>query len=171
MNRREKRERMSTLRFCVIVLTLAVLLRVFVFNTIRVDGPSMQPTLWTGELVMINKIETKLSKPQRYDVVVCRFVGIEKKFIKRIVALPGETVEVREGEVYINGARLTDDVYGQGKRLSDMAVLTVPEQNVFVMGDNRSNSSDSCVYGPVPYGNIEGIAFFVVWPIGSVHFL
>lgn len=168
---RAKHERMSTLTFCIIVLVISICLRIFVLGTISVDGPSMQPTLYTGEHVMINKLETYFSLPDRYDIVVCKFVGTDKNFIKRVVALPGETVEVKNGEVLVNGEALKDDKYGQGKRPQDMAVQTVPEDCVFVMGDNRGNSADSCVYGPVPKKLIEGVAFCVVWPFDSLKFL
>jgi len=171
MQNRAKHERMSTLTFCIVVLVISVCLRIFVLGTISVDGPSMQPTLYTGEHVMINKLETLVSLPDRYDIIVCRFEGTDKNFIKRVVALPGETVEVKDGDVLINDTPLADDIYGRGKRPQDMEKLTVPDGCVFVMGDNRGNSADSCVYGPVPKSLIEGVAFVVVWPFNALKFL
>lgn len=170
MQRRTGKERNSTLLFCVLVIIFAICLRLFVLNTIRVDGPSMEPTLYTGEYVMINKLSTLFGLPDRYKVVVCKFVGQNRNFIKRVVALPGETVEIKEGEVYVNGAPLADDIYGDGLRPTDMERITVPDECVFVMGDNRDNSSDSVVYGAVPRDLIEGVAFCVIWPLDSLQF-
>jgi signal peptidase I len=171
MDKRTKHERMSTLVFCVIVLAISVCLRLFVLNTISVDGPSMQPTLYTGEHVMIYKLGTAFSLPHRYNIIVCKFVGGDKNYIKRVVALPGETVEVKDGETLVNGKPLADDKYGHGIRQQDMAQMTVPDNCVFVMGDNRGDSADSCVYGPVPRNLIEGIAFCVIWPLNAIKFL
>ncbi len=132
----------------------------------------MEPTLYTNEYVMINKLSTLFGLPDRYDIIVCRFVGQgNKNFIKRVVALPGETVEVRAGEFYVNGSLLPDDVYGHGLRLQDMQETVVPDSCVFVMGDNRGNSADSTVYGPVPSDLIEGVAFCIVWPFDKFRFL
>jgi len=168
---RAQQERKSTYGFCIAILLFSLLLRLFAIDTIRVDGPSMQPTLYTGEHVMVNKLSATFGKPRRYDVVVCKFVGHDKNYIKRIVALSGETVSVRNGSVYVNGALLPDDIYGDGLRPQDMEELTVPNDCVFVMGDNRDNSADSCVYGPVPHELIIGVAFLVVWPLDSLKFL
>ncbi len=171
LQKRAMKERKSTLFFCIFVIVFAICIRLFVINTIRVDGPSMEPTLYTGEYVMINKLSTLFGLPDRYKIIVCKFVGQNKNFIKRVVALPGETVEVKDGDVYINNALLNDDIYGDGLRPQDMATITVPDECVFVMGDNRDNSADSCVYGPVPRALIEGVAFCVIWPFDSLQFL
>ncbi len=171
MGKRIKRERMSTLMFCIIVIVISLALRLFVLGTISVDGPSMEPTLWTGEHVMINKLTVKFGLPKRYDVVVCKFVGTEKNFIKRVVALPGETVEVKNGYLLVNGKSLPDDPFGNIPRTYDMEKITVPQDSVFVMGDNRDDSADSVVYGPVPHKLIEGVAFVIVWPFNQIKFL
>jgi signal peptidase I len=176
MDNRMKIERKSTLVFCIVVILLAVCLRLFVLGTIVVDGPSMQPTLWTGDHVMINKLTTSFGLPKRYDIIVCKFKNDsdpEKNYIKRVVALPGETVEVKNGYLLVNGQRLTDDPFGSIQRTYDstMAKYTVPADCIFVMGDNRSDSADSVEHGPVPHKLIEGIAFFVIWPLSEVKFL
>ncbi len=171
MENRTKRERMSTLTFCIVVLLISICLRLFVLGTISVDGPSMQPTLWTGEHVMINKLATAFGLPKRYDIIVCKFEGSDKNYIKRVVALSGETVEIKSGVVLINGSPLTDDTYGVGKRPYDMDAVTVPVDCVYVMGDNRGNSADSVVYGPVPHKLIEGVAFCIVWPFNAIKIL
>ncbi|MBQ9988259.1 MAG: signal peptidase I [Clostridia bacterium] len=164
MKKSKQKEWLSTVLFFVFALAIAFAVRLFLVETIRVQGPSMEPTLYTDELVMINKT----GRIERNDIVVCHFVGkTENNYIKRVIGLPGETISIEGGQVYINGARLTEDVHGAGLRPMDMEPVLIPEDHVFVMGDNRTNSSDSCNYGPVPLSMVRGKAFVVIWPIAS----
>lgn len=163
----KKNETRSFIVFCAIVAAVAILLRLFIFDTLLVDGPSMQPTLHTGERVLVQKVSNYFGLPKRNQVIVCHFEGRSEYFIKRVIGLPGETISIQNGEVYIDGEKLSADTHANGVRPRDMAPVTIPEDSVFVMGDNRGNSSDSCEYGPVSHDLIMGQAVFVIWPLSE----
>ncbi len=156
---------------------LAVSINVFVFQIIRVDGISMQPTFFTDERVFAEKLFYRFSPPKRKDVVICRyqlnpeFFPDEKseRVIKRVIALPGERVAVRNGAIYVNDEALDESGYWNGSIDFDMEEITVPENHYFVVGDNRNHSWDSRDpdVGPVPYENILGHVLFVIWPFNS----
>lgn len=131
---------------------------------IRVESISMQPTLFAGDYVIVNKIAYKVGAPKRGDVIVFRFPPDPDRepYIKRIIGLPGDHVHIENGRVTINGEllnepylRVTTDRGGD---------WTVPEDSLFVMGDNRNNSSDSRAWGMVPEENIIGRAVLIYWP-------
>jgi len=148
----------------VIALVLATLIRAFVVASFVVDGISMVPTLQNGERLLINKFVYRLSEPQRGDVVVFRYpLHPDRDFIKRVMARGGETVEIREGTVYVDGQRV-DEPYIPDPSHDTHAPVTVPPGHVYVMGDNRNNSEDSRMFGFVPLANIKGRAFWVYWP-------
>lgn len=152
-----------------VAVVLAVSVHTWVGQLITVDGPSMQPNLWTGEKVLVGKVEYYFSKPKRGDIVLARFPGSDKNFIKRVVALGGERVLVNDGSVYINGKRL-DEPYIPESIDYSMDELTVPADSVFLMGDNRNDSTDShnVFVGPIPLSLVEGRAYALVWPLGKV---
>lgn len=167
----KKSETRSFIVFCAIVAAVAILLRLFIFDTLLVEGPSMQPTLHTGQRVLIQKVSNYFGLPKRNQVIVCHFEGRSEYFIKRVIGLPGETISIQNGEVYINGEKLQEDLYANGVRPRDMAPVTIPADSVFVMGDNRSNSSDSCEYGPVSHDLIVGQAVCILWPLSEFGLL
>lgn len=148
---------------------LALGLRFFVFEFIRVDGPSMQPTLYTDEYVFMEKVTYWFRVPERGDVVICSFPGSRESFVKRVIGEPGDRVKVKDGVLYINGA--PDQEFFSGIYDEDMAELTVPENSVMVMGDNRNESRDSRDpgVGPIPYNKILGKAVFVIFPLDKVN--
>lgn len=130
---------------------------------IRVDSYSMEPTLTRGSLVMVNKLAYKFGSPQRGDVVVFHYPpDPEQQYIKRVIGLPGERVTITNGKVYING-ELLEEPYIQVPTRRGGEWL-VPEDALFVMGDNRNNSADSRVWGMVPLNYLIGKALFVYWP-------
>jgi signal peptidase I len=147
-------------------LVLSVLLFLGI-NTIsariRVDGSSMEPTLQSGEFVVVNRLAYKIGEPEITDVVVFHFPndpGLE--YIKRVVGLPGDSVRVTNGIVYVNGEPLNEPYIAAKPRYNGS--WNVPEDHLFVLGDNRNNSSDSHNWGSVPMTNVIGEAFFVYWP-------
>ena len=143
----------------VVILVVVVLIRTYICTPIIVSGPSMQPTLDGGELMLLNK----LSEFGRFDVVV---VDIEtEEIIKRIIALPGETITCENGIVYVNGKR-QDEEYSKGYTF-DFEKITLAEDEYFVMGDNREDSKDSRMIGPVKMEQIKGTAKFVLYPFGK----
>lgn len=156
----------------VVALLVAFVVRTFVLAHFVVEGSSMYSTLETGDRVFVNKLSYRLHDPNRGDVVVLHQItgASERDLIKRVIALPGETVEIRNCNVLIDG-RLLNEPY------LDPNVVTptncggdyslegpVPENHVFVMGDNRGGSQDSRVIGPVDEDNLVGRAFVVFWP-------
>jgi signal peptidase I len=150
-------------------ILIAVLINVFLGQATRVDGQSMEPSLHTNERLVVEKLSYRLHGPQRFDVVVIRVPSQgDDLLIKRVIGLPGETVEVRDGAVYINGEPLEEPLPAQTTTPGRSAKVTVPPLHVFVMGDNRSHSNDSRSFGPVPIENIVGRAWIAYWPLDAV---
>jgi signal peptidase I len=133
---------------------------------IRVDGMSMEPTLHSGEFVIVNRLAYRLGEPQRGDIIVFQFPpNPEQEYIKRIIGLPGDQVVIAKNRVEVNGELLKEPYIAARPRYE--TTLTVPENSLYVLGDNRNNSSDSHNWGPVPFPNIVGKAVFVYWPPGD----
>jgi signal peptidase I len=130
---------------------------------IRVDGSSMEPSLQSGEFVIVNRLAYKLGEPDYGDVVIFHFPGDPgQEYIKRIIGLPGDQVRVLNGKVYINDQATDEPYIAASPRYQGS--WDVPENHLFVLGDNRNNSSDSHNWGAVPMENVIGEAFFVYWP-------
>jgi signal peptidase I len=130
---------------------------------IRVDGFSMEPTLHTGEFVIVNKLAYRLGDPTISDVIVFHYPrDPEQEYIKRVIGLPGDHVRIQDGQVYVNDQSIEEPYISTPPAYQSDWV--VPEDSLFVLGDNRNNSSDSHTWGPVPMDNVIGKAFFVYWP-------
>jgi signal peptidase I len=129
----------------------------------RIEGNSMEPNLHNDEYVLIDKISYLLHPPERGDIIVFTPPNNDRDYIKRVIGLPGDTVEVRGGQVYVNGVPLDEPYLAQATNQS-MDPLEVPPDRYFVMGDNRNNSSDSRSFGPITAQVIVGRALFVYWP-------
>ncbi|MBD5560276.1 MAG: signal peptidase I [Clostridia bacterium] len=155
-----------------VAVAAAFLIRAFLFEFVLVDGPSMQPTLETGERIAIEKVSRYSGLPNRGDIVIVHYPNRTENFVKRAIALPGETIEIRNSTVYIDGEPLEED-YVSDFEYFDYGPLTVPEGHVFVMGDNRYNSMDSRALqvGPIPQDAIVGRGLFVIWPPESMHWI
>jgi signal peptidase I len=133
---------------------------------IKIDGTSMEPNLHHGEFVIVSKVNYRLGEPERGDVVVFDFPrNITQEYIKRVIGLPGEEVRVEDGNVYINGTLLSEPYLKTAPLYEGDWV--VPDHSLFVLGDNRNNSSDSHNWGVVPMNNIVGEALLVYWPPSS----
>ena len=151
-------------------LVLALILFVTI-NTvsarIRVDGRSMEPSFHHGEYVIVNKLAYRFGEVERGDVIVFPSpVTQGEDLIKRVIGLPGDRIEVHGGRVFVNGQAL-DEPYVMGPTSRDQPETEVPVGMVFVMGDNRNDSSDSRSWGPLPIGDILGQAVFVYWPLAD----
>lgn len=149
-----------------ISMAAAMLIRAFVFGIIQVEGPSMQPTLYTDERLAVEKVSRYFGLPERGDILIVKYPHEDDTYVKRAIGLPGEKVEVRDSIVYINDVPLTEDYINSEEAYADMEPLVVPEDHVFVMGDNRAHSWDSRVSGtgPIEHEAILGHAFYVVYP-------
>jgi signal peptidase I len=149
-------------------LVLAALL-FFTINAvsarIRVDGSSMQPTLQDGEYVLVYKLAYRLGSPQRGDVIVFHYPrDPQQEYIKRVIGLPGDQVDIVNGQVYVN-EQLIDEPYIAASPRYGPGSWSVPEDALFVLGDNRNNSNDSHQWGTVPFEYVVGKALFVYWPL------
>lgn len=134
---------------------------------IRVEGGSMEPSLHDGEFVVINRLAYRWNDPQRGEIIVFRFpLDPERRFIKRIIGLPGDEVTVQEGNVSVNGLPLQEPYVSAPPRYD--GTWTVEEGHVFVLGDNRNNSSDSQNWGSLRTDEIIGKAIIVYWPLGDL---
>ena len=154
-----------------IAVVIALCVRMFVFEITRVDGPSMQPTLYTDEQILVNKLAYAFGgTPERMDIIICRYPDSDAHYVKRVVGLPGETVSVSQGGVYIDGKPLENDTNNE-PMIDTMEPFLVPEGYVFVMGDNRNDSLDSRQKGPVPLSRVIGRATAVVWPLNELEWL
>jgi len=159
---------MKILREVVITILIAVavfaLLR-FTVQSYTVVMSSMKPTFEEGECIMVNKMSYRSSGPQRGDVIVFNPpFDSQFPFIKRVIGLPGETVEVKDGKVFIDGIPLEEDEYIMEPPDEPMPAQEIPENEYFVLGDNRTNSNDSRNNWMVPRDNIIGKAWFTYWP-------
>ena len=154
-------------RDLLIAIGLALVIIVFLYQPVKVEGTSMAPLLSDQERIFINKFVYRFEPIQRGDVVVFWYpLDHSKSFIKRVVGLPGETVEIRQGAVYVNGKIVPEPyVPPQYEDLSDFAQVRVPKDSYFVMGDHRISSNDSRVFGAVASHFIYGRAVFAYWPV------
>jgi signal peptidase I len=154
-------------RDLLIAIGLALVIIVFLYQPVKVEGTSMAPLLSDQERIFINKFVYRFEAIQRGDVVVFWYpLDHSKSFIKRVIGLPGETVEIRRGIVYVND-RIVSEPYvpPQYEDLSDFGPVRVPRDSYFVMGDHRISSNDSRVFGPVSSRYIYGRAVFAYWPV------
>jgi signal peptidase I len=129
----------------------------------KIDGSSMEPNLHHEEYVIVDKVTYQFDQPQRGDVIVFQRDDEERDYIKRVIGLPGETLEVSQGQVYINGRPL-DEPYIHGPTAGLVHAHLLGQDEYFVMGDNRSNSKDSRDFGAIRLSDILGRAWIVYWP-------
>lgn len=146
-------------------LLIGLFLNFFIFTFAHVKGSSMEPTLHSKQITLVSRLDYQFSEIERGDIVITRFPSevYDDIYVKRVIALSLETIEIKDGFVYVNGVALEED-YIAGPCRDDMAPFTVPEGYVFVMGDNRPDSADSRIVGPVPKDMIIGKAKFIVFP-------
>lgn len=148
-------------------LAIAFVIRTFLFEPVRVEGSSMSNTLLDGEIMFVTKPEYLSGDPERFDVVICHYPDRgNTNFVKRVVGLPGDTVEIKDGYLYVNGEKYEED-YLTYRPNYTMSAYTVPDGMYFVLGDNRSNSNDSHIIGPVSRDMIIGHVRQVIWPLDS----
>lgn len=154
-------------KFTVGIVVLAILIHYFVFTIIPISGESMYPNFHDRDWAAIDKFTYLTSMPQRGDVVAVRFPGDpdNEKYIKRIIGLPGETIAVKEGIVYINEKKLPEIYLPEGIITQPEGSITLQDDEYYLIGDNRLNSSDSRKWGSVTAKEIIGKARFIVFPL------
>ncbi|HHT47549.1 MAG TPA: signal peptidase I [Firmicutes bacterium] len=151
-------------RSIILAVALAVIIRMFFLEVFLVEGTSMFPTLHHHERLIVNKATYYLSKPEKGDIIVFNF-SPRRDFIKRVIALEGDVVELIGGCLYINN-ELVNEPFVENHSMTDFGPIVVPEGHAFVLGDNRSNSMDSrdSAVGCVSLEKVKGKAFLVFWP-------
>jgi len=177
-------------------IMIALLIRAFIFEPVQVDGQSMEDTLENGQKLILYKLGYRFSEPKRGDIVVLKvkegfwgdipIIGnlpffresdkfpVEIDYIKRVIGIPGDEIDIRDGYVYVNGEKL-EEPYVKGKTYKKNLEfpITVQKNHVFVLGDNRENSSDSRYQslGCIDYSKIKGKATFRFWPLDKFGYL
>ena len=170
-----RKEIFDWIKAILIALILTFVIRTFLFAPFQVDGDSMLPNFHDGERLIANEIIYDLQTPKRGDVVIFHF-DEQRDYIKRVIAIPGDTVEMKNDQLYINGeatkepylASVKEQVHQMGLILTDdFGPFTVEDGHLFVLGDNRRNSKDSRMIGQIPYEQVVGRADVVFWPFSS----
>jgi signal peptidase I len=155
------REAVETLLF---TLLIYLLVRTFLVENYRVVGTSMQPALQNGEFLVVSKMDYRLHQPMRGDIIVFYDpADTSRKLIKRVLGLPGETLEIQDGTVFINQQAIPEPYLTDRGRYT-RAAWVIPTGEYFVLGDNRNNSSDSRSWGMLPRRDIVGKAWVTYWP-------
>jgi signal peptidase I len=169
-------------------LVIALVIKTFLFQAFYIPSESMKPTLNVGDRVLVNKLSYRVHDVNRGDIVVFETPpkakdanGTIKDLVKRVVGLPGETVETHSGIVFVNGHQLEEPYLRNGVKTcalnsdpgtcGDVPASTVPSGDVFVMGDNRSASKDSRAFGAITESSIVGRVFVRIWPVNDLGFL
>ena len=190
--RRKNRSFWAELPILILVaLVVAIIIKTFFFQAFYIPSGSMIPTLEINDRVLVNKLSYRFGAVERGDILVFdspEAIEVERSFasrvvrsigeatgltspdtvlIKRVIALPGETVEIKDDQVYVNGNPIAEPYLPDGTTMRDFAETSVPVNHVFMMGDNRNQSRDSRVFGPIPRNDIVGRAFVTVWPPGA----
>jgi signal peptidase I len=162
----------EVLEVAVITLLLFVVVRAVVQNY-RVEGPSMMPTLQNHQYILVDKFTYFFGSPHRGDVIVFEYPkDTSEDFVKRIVGLPGDTVQVAtNGQVSVNGVAINEPYVNDLGNPYGATTVTLNPNQYFVLGDNRGDSSDSRMWGPVPRNDIIGRAELVYWPLNDIHVL
>ncbi len=176
---RVKSELREWVEAIVIALIMALVIRAFVVQAFKIPSGSMYPTLKIGDKLFVNKFIYRFRDPERWDIIVFKYPeDPSKDFIKRLIGLPGETVEIRDGAVFVNGVKqsppspIANNVYynteeGEGYGANNQKVV-VPPDHYFVLGDNSGNSRDSRMWGFVSRKKLVGKAFVRWWPLHRV---
>jgi signal peptidase I len=163
---------LSWIRDLAFSVLLAVILIVFIYQPVKVEGTSMMPALTDQERIFINKFTYRFGSGniERGDLVVFWFpLDRSKSYIKRVIALPGDTVRIENGTVYVNGTQLDEPyVPNEYRDRQSLDLRTVPPDSYFVLGDHRSSSNDSRAWGTVERKYIYGKAVFVYWPLDKM---
>ncbi|WP_456271564.1 signal peptidase I [Bacillus sp. AK031] len=180
---KQKNEVWEWIKALLIAVGLAALIRYFLFTPIVVDGLSMMPTLHNGDRMIVNKLSYTVGEPDRFDIVVFH-APEQKDYIKRVIGLPGDIVEYKDDVLYINGKAYEEPYLEEYKEQIDEGLLTedfileekigqttVPEDTIFVMGDNRRFSKDSRHIGVVKIDEVIGNTSVIYWPVKDIEII
>lgn len=157
-------------------LLIALFVRTFLVQTFYIPSGSMEPTLQVGDRVLVNKLSYEWGEIKPGQIVVFDRPGGPSPdgidvLIKRVIGVEGDVIEGRDGHVWRNDEELDENYLPEGSKTLDFGPETVPEDSLWLMGDNRNNSEDSRVFGPIPEGDVVGRAFVIIWPLGDIGWL
>ena len=163
----------ETLDACLFAALLSLVIITFVVQAFYIPSGSMEPTLMIDDRILVAKFLYRFEPVHRGDVIVFRYpLNPQRDFVKRVIGLPGDRVQLKDGVVYVDGQAISEKGYTIKPDFGNYGPVTVPARDFFVLGDNRNNSEDSRFFGYVPRGNIIGKAVFIYWPpqrLGFVH--
>lgn len=154
-------------KWLIVGIVVLTLVHFYIATILVVEGVSMEPNFHSGEVIIANRFQYIFQQPKRGEAVVLRFPGDPEhtKYIKRIIGLPNEEVEISKGLVYINGVKLDEPYLPAGTMTLPNSSRKLGPEDYFLMGDNRSESSDSRIWGICPKRDLIGKAAFIIWPI------
>ncbi len=164
MEKQKGNKKKDIISYIIIILTV-VIIRLYIITPVRVQGTSMDTTLKQGEILLLEKYDKNY---ERFDIVVIK-EGNER-IIKRIIGMPGESIKIIDGIIYINGEKIEDEYASSLTNdfsLEKFELETIPENTYFVLGDNRIVSKDSRILGPIKKENIQGKAIYRIWPFNK----
>ncbi len=162
-----KKEMWAWIRELAAIVIIVVIIKSFLFSIITVQGDSMKDTLLSGDRLYVSLLTPRINGYERGDVIICFYPGRTDRCVKRIVGLPGETVNIQSGTVYVNGLPLEED-YLDYTASYNYPSITLEEGEYFVLGDNRPISHDSHSFDVGPVTNIEGKVRFRIWPLNRI---
>jgi len=155
----------------VVAFIMALIIRAFFLQVFWIPSSSMEPTLDIQDRIVVNKVIYHFRQPERQEIVVFRQIapeGTEKRdLIKRVMGLPGETFQIKDGVVYVNG-KAVEENHPMNKDFADFGPIKIPSDSYFVLGDNRPASADSRFWGFLPKKNLIGPAFIRIWPLSKI---
>ena len=156
-------------RGLVFFILILVLIHYFIATIHIVQGESMEPNFHTGQIIITNNLSYLISKPMRGDAIVLRFPGDpdKQKYIKRIIGLPGEQLEIKNGKVYINNEELIESYIPNNVSTYPNMKIDIPEDEYFIIGDNRPNSNDSRFWGTARLNDLIGKGVFIISPLSD----
>lgn len=173
---KEKKNKSSSreiIEALLIAIVLALVIRWLLFQPFYIPSSSMEPTLQINDRIIVSKLSYFWGEPQRGDIVVFKYpLDTKKDFVKRLIGMPGDTIEVKDGLVYINEKVYDEDYLPEDLVINgDFGPVVVPAGNYFMMGDNRNNSDDSRFWGFLPEDLIVGKSIIIYWPFNHVELL
>jgi signal peptidase I len=150
----------------IVIIVIIIVIRIYILTPTEVVGPSMEPNLYDNNILLVDQITSHFNDYNRFDVIV--FTRSPSYLIKRVIGLPGETIEYRDNALYINGEVVKTKFKTNGKT-NDFGPITIPDNNYFVLGDNRIDSTDSRNFGSIKREKIIGKPIFCIWPFNKLH--
>ncbi len=170
--KKQKSALLEVLESVAIAVLLAVVIRLFLFEPFIIPSESMYPALQINDRLMVNKLSYRMGEPDRGDVIVFKYpMDPNRDFVKRLIAVGGETIEIRDSVLFINDRPVPEEYLPEGLEFGDYGPVKVPEGTYFMMGDNRNSSDDSRSWGMMPEENIIGKAVFIYWPMNRIGLL